>query len=163
MGDTIAFQQISSFEELRICFKPIGYVIRRNQPPKLRSWSKDIVFKYDEQLRRQIVEVFIFPSYSDALERIEEYEYLWLIWFAHLSGKPSTLKVHIHGDPSQPIYGVFATRSPVRPNNIMLSLVKLIERRGNVLVVKGTEAFDGTPVIDIKPYIPSLDTPESIP
>ena len=55
-------------------------------------------------------------------------------------------------------HGVFATRSPRRPNPIGISVVKLIERRGNVLVVSGIDAIDGTPLIDIKPFIPEFDS-----
>jgi tRNA-Thr(GGU) m(6)t(6)A37 methyltransferase TsaA len=54
--------------------------------------------------------------------------------------------------------GVFATRSPVRPNPIALSVVRLLERRGHTLLVKGLDAYDGTPVLDIKPYIPYSDS-----
>ena len=55
-------------------------------------------------------------------------------------------------------HGVFATRSPRRPNPIGISVVKLIKRRGNVLVVSGIDAIDGTPLIDIKPFIPEFDS-----
>jgi tRNA (Thr-GGU) A37 N-methylase len=53
---------------------------------------------------------------------------------------------------------VLATRSPDRPNPIALTTVKLLKRSGNVLTVKGLDAIDGTPVLDIKPYLPGLDT-----
>jgi len=54
--------------------------------------------------------------------------------------------------PDMPTVGIFATRAPVRPNPIGLTLVDLVKREGNVLVVKGLDALDGTPVLDIKPY-----------
>jgi tRNA-Thr(GGU) m(6)t(6)A37 methyltransferase TsaA len=61
------------------------------------------------------------------------------------------MKVHPHHDPNQAEVGVFASRSPKRPNFLGLTRVRLLERNGNILVVKGLDAFDGTPVVDIKP------------
>lgn len=58
------------------------------------------------------------------------------------------------GNRKFPLVGVFATRSPVRPNSILTSVVRLIERRGNVLQVTGLDALDGSPILDIKPYQP---------
>ena len=67
------------------------------------------------------------------------------------------LLVHPHGDEMRPVRGVFATRSPHRPNPVSLHTVQLLEIRGNVLRVKGMDAVDGTPVVDIKPHDPLLD------
>lgn len=67
------------------------------------------------------------------------------------------LLVHPRGDEMRPVRGVFATRSPHRPNPVSLHTVTLLEIRGNVLRVKGLDAIDGTPVIDIKPHDPELD------
>ena len=68
---------------------------------------------------------------------------------------PSPLKVVPYLDDVP--RGVFATRSPVRPNPLGLSLVRLIERRGNVLVVEDLDVLDGTPLLDIKPYVEKFD------
>ena len=59
-------------------------------------------------------------------------------------------------------HGVFATRSPYRPNPIGFSIVELVERRGNILRVKKLDAVDGTPLLDIKPYIPKFDQVENV-
>ena len=67
------------------------------------------------------------------------------------------LKVHPRGKEDQPMRGVFSTRSPHRPNPISLHTVELREVRGNVLRVRGMDAIDGTPVVDIKPHSPELD------
>ena len=61
-------------------------------------------------------------------------------------------KVHPWGDPEMPLVGSFATHSYVRPNPIGLTIIELLERRGNRLKVKGLDALDGTPVLDIKPF-----------
>jgi tRNA (Thr-GGU) A37 N-methylase len=63
------------------------------------------------------------------------------------------LKVHPEGRPELPEVGVLATRSPRRPTPIAMTAVRLLERRGNVLVVRGLDALDATPVLDIKPYL----------
>ncbi len=67
------------------------------------------------------------------------------------------LKVHPRGQEDKPERGVFSTRSPHRPNPITLHTVELLEVRGNVLRVRGMDAVDGTPVVDIKPHSPELD------
>lgn len=67
------------------------------------------------------------------------------------------LKVHPRGQEDRPPRGVFSTRSPHRPNPLSLHTVELLEIRGNVLRVRGMDAIDGTPVIDIKPHSPELD------
>lgn len=69
----------------------------------------------------------------------------------------SRLKVHPRDDSMRAVKGVFATRSPHRPNPISLHTVQLLEIRGNVLRVRGMDAIDGTPVLDIKPHAPDLD------
>jgi tRNA-Thr(GGU) m(6)t(6)A37 methyltransferase TsaA len=66
--------------------------------------------------------------------------------------KEPTLKVHPRGRTDIPLQGIFATRTPLRPNPIGLTLVQLIERKQNILTVKGLDAYHNTPVLDIKPY-----------
>lgn len=58
--------------------------------------------------------------------------------------------------------GVFACRSPNRQNPILLDVAELVDRKGNVLVVKGIDAIDGSPILDIKPFYPEIDVPEEI-
>ena len=67
------------------------------------------------------------------------------------------LGVHPRGDPSSHLTGVFATRSPSRPNPLAVYTVDLLERRGTTLVVAGIDAVDGTPVVDVRPHVPRLD------
>ena len=64
------------------------------------------------------------------------------------------------GNREDPLTGVFATRSPVRPNLIALTLCKIVAVKDNVIQIEKTDAFDGTPVLDIKPFIPGYDTTE---
>lgn len=100
---------------------------------------------------------------ADALRGIEDFSHLWLIWqFSEAvrdKWQPTVRPPRLGGNQSM---GVFATRSPYRPNPIGLSSVKLegVEQRpgkGSVLVVSGADLMDGTPILDIKPYLPYAD------
>ncbi len=84
-----------------------------------------------------------------------------VVFYLHLS-KGYPMRLHPRGDPELPLMGVFSTRAPVRPNPIAVSVVKLLKITGNVLTVKGLDAFDGTPVLDIKPHLPVVE-PERLP
>jgi tRNA (adenine37-N6)-methyltransferase len=106
--------------------------------------------------------VDIFPQFVDGLDDIEGFSHLHLIYWLHRAGEvacsvagPSPLKVVPYLDDVP--RGVFATRTPVRPNPLGLSLVRLIERRGSVLVVEDLDVLDGTPLLDIKPYVEKFD------
>ena len=84
-------------------------------------------------------------------------------WFSNndTPQKRSILQVHPRGNPDNPLTGVFATRSPFRPNLIALTLCKIVSINVNVIEIEKTDAFDGTPVLDIKPFIPGYDTAEN--
>lgn len=95
----------------------------------------------------------------DCLRGLEDYTYLWLLWFfsgnAHGNWSPTVRPPRLGGNRRM---GVFATRSPYRPNPLGLSSVRLIDivktpDRGTVLLVGGSDLMDGTPILDIKPYI----------
>ena len=116
-----------------------------------------------EELRSVIV---FEPEYrsEDALRGIEDFSHLWLIW--EFSGavrkewSPTVRPPRLGGNTRM---GVFATRSPFRPNNLGLSCVRLLEVKhtqqyGTVLIVGGADLLDGTPIFDIKPYIPYSDS-----
>ena len=116
-----------------------------------------------EELRSMIV---FEPEYrnDDALRGIEEYSHLWLIWqfsqAVRQDWSPTVRPPRLGGNVRM---GVFATRSPFRPNNLGLSCVRLLEVKhtqqyGTVLIVGGADLLDGTPIFDIKPYIPYSDS-----
>ena len=106
------------------------------------------------------------PEYrvSEALRGIEGFSHLWLIWqFSLAAGKPWSPTVRPPRLGGNTRMGVFATRSPFRPNNLGLSCVRLLEVRstpdlGVILVVGGADLLDGTPIFDIKPYLPYCDS-----
>jgi tRNA-Thr(GGU) m(6)t(6)A37 methyltransferase TsaA len=98
--------------------------------------------------------VEIFPKYTDGLKDLEGFSHIILLYHFHLS-KEVSLKVKPFMD-EQP-RGVFATRAPSRPNPIGISVVRLVKINGNILRVGNVDVVDGTPLLDIKPYVPEFD------
>lgn len=94
----------------------------------------------------------VFPPFVGALERIEEYSHLWILTWLHEASRDVTTAVPAKVNPYARKFGVFALRSPARPNPIALTLVKLERIQDNILFVSGMDAVDGSPVLDIKPY-----------
>lgn len=96
------------------------------------------------------------PRYREALEGIERWERLQIVCWLHRADR-TALRVHPRSNPDNPLTGVFSTRSPLRPNPLALYTADLLEVRGTALRVRGVDAIDGTPVVDIRPHIPRLD------
>lgn len=133
-----------------IKLRPVGTVHNRIRKPGHRDW------------RRVESRIVIEPAFEPALDGIEGFSHIVVIfWMDRLEpGGRKVLKVHPQGDKALPLVGVFSARSPVRPNPLGMTAVKLLERKKNVLRVTGLDAITGTPVIDIKPFIPGHDLPE---
>ena len=91
---------------------------------------------------------------TTALDGVESFSHLFVLFWLHKTPpeQRKTLKVHPQGRKDMPLLGVFATRTMLRPNPVGLTLVELVKVEGNVLTVRGLDAFNGTPVIDIKPF-----------
>ena len=107
-----------------------------------------------------VSEIVVNESLTEALEGLEEFSHIIVLYWMHqvtATGELPT-KVHPRGRQELPLVGLFATRSPNRPNPLGKSTVRLLERRDNILKVKGLDAIDRTPVIDIKPYRPGYDS-----
>ena len=99
-------------------------------------------------------QVVIDPAYAEALTDIEGFDRLWLIyWFDRAAPYRPLVTPYLDDRP----HGVLATRSPTRPNPIGLSAVRLVERRGCTLEVADLDVLDGTPLLDVKPYVPRFD------
>ena len=96
-------------------------------------------------------ELEIFKEYEAGLKDTEEFSHL-IILFAF--NKSEGFKLHTRPLLDDALRGVFSTRSPHRPNPIGLTIVKVIEREGNILKVAGVDMIEGTPILDIKPYTP---------
>jgi tRNA-Thr(GGU) m(6)t(6)A37 methyltransferase TsaA len=129
-----------------VTFKAIGIVKNEIKEPMRRD-SEDI-----------ISEIIIDPALTEALDDLDRFSHIIVLYWIHRSRRPAPMKVHRRGNPERALTGVFATRSPSRPNPIGKATVKLQQRQGNILKVQGLDAIDGTPVLDIKPYIPGYDS-----
>ncbi|MCK5560807.1 MAG: tRNA (N6-threonylcarbamoyladenosine(37)-N6)-methyltransferase TrmO [Thermoplasmata archaeon] len=96
-------------------------------------------------------ELEIFQEYEEGLTDLEGFSHIIVLFWLHKASFKS-LKVRPIYSPEK-LRGLFATRHPDRPNPIGITIVELMERNGNVLKVKGIDMFDGTPILDIKPYL----------
>jgi tRNA-Thr(GGU) m(6)t(6)A37 methyltransferase TsaA len=99
--------------------------------------------------------VDVFPEYLDGITGIEEFSRIYLLYLFHQAIKPVMLRVKPFLDEQE--QGLFTTRYPVRPNPIGFSIVKVLKREGCTITFSGADMYDGTPLLDIKPYIPDFD------
>ncbi|MEM2098458.1 MAG: tRNA (N6-threonylcarbamoyladenosine(37)-N6)-methyltransferase TrmO [Candidatus Bathyarchaeia archaeon] len=113
--------------------------------------------------KQSVSQIIVKPEFTAALDGISSFSHLFILFWLNkiTSEERKTLKVHPRGRKDLPLLGVFATRSKFRPNPIGLTLVELVKVEGNILTVRGLDAFDGTPVLDIKPADP-WDLPKDI-
>ena len=142
-----------------IVLNPVGIVRSEIKTPSLKAHSGDLNRETDEtpsQSSEVISEIEIDPQYKSLLDGVEDFSHLLVLYWAHLvkSEGRSLDKVHPMGRKDMPLTGIFATCSPARPNSVLVIAVKLLERNDTVLRVSGLDAVDGSPVIDIKPYLP---------
>ena len=133
-------------ESSGMTLKAIGIVRNGIKQPLRRDWGKIIS------------DIVVDSSLTEALDGLDEFSHIVVIYWMHqVAGQPPT-KVHPMGRGELPLVGLFATRSPNRPNPVGKATVRLLQRQDNILKVEGLDALDGTPVIDIKPYIPGYDS-----
>jgi tRNA-Thr(GGU) m(6)t(6)A37 methyltransferase TsaA len=133
--------------EAPVTLTPIGIIRSPHQIAKGTPIQPTYAGEYEGQ-------VVVDEKYESALDDIEGFERIWLIYLLDRAGafKP---KIVPYRDVIE--HGLFATRSPCRPNPIGLSVVDLVAREGNILRIKGIDVLDGTPLLDIKPYVPEFD------
>ena len=132
-----------------ISLRPIGVVRNGIKQPMPHGWE-DVTSR-----------VVLRPELAEALLGLDGYSHIWVLFWPHLvpeevRGSKPTL--HPLDDPANPLQGVLATRSQIRFNPVLVSAVRLLKVEGNVLRVKGLDAVDGSPVLDVKPYIPHHDS-----
>jgi tRNA-Thr(GGU) m(6)t(6)A37 methyltransferase TsaA len=123
-----------------VTMRPIG-VVRRTSADE------------DDRDSRLVSQVVIREELAPALDGIDEWSHIYVIFWLDRVPRPEKPQLHQPADGP----GVLATRAPIHPNPIGLTLVELVRRQANVLWVRGLDAFDGTPVLDIKPY-PNWDS-----
>jgi len=103
----------------------------------------------------------LFDKYVDALKGLDHFSHAFVLYWFDRNDTPQKrgiLQVHPRGNRNNPLTGVFACRAPVRPNLIALSLCKILSVKDAAVYIDKIDAFDGSPVLDIKPYIPSIDS-----
>jgi len=131
--------------------KPVGII---HSPYKNASEAP-----YQGHKSEEVSQIEVFREFEEGLQDIEGFSHIVVIyWFHKSQGYHLLVKTRWEDN----LHGVFATRSPHRPSPLGLTVVELIAREKNILKVKGLDAIDGTPVLDIKPYIPSIDEGSSI-
>jgi tRNA-Thr(GGU) m(6)t(6)A37 methyltransferase TsaA len=132
-----------------VTLRPIGYIRSRIKETMPDGWA-------DVECR-----IVIRPDLEPMLLNIGEYSHITVVFWPHLvpdDVRGSKPQLHPRDDDKYPLMGVLATRSQIRPNPVLTSPVPLLEVKGNVLRVRGLDAIDGTPVLDIKPYLPHYDS-----
>jgi len=133
-----------------IKYKPIGIIHSPFKEPKGTPIQPTGAKHIDATVE-------LFPEYVEGLKDLEGFSHIILIYHFHLS-KHTSLRVKPYMDDE--LRGVFATRAPSRPNPIGISVVRLVRVQGNILHIQDVDAVDGTPLLDIKPYVPEFDTRE---
>jgi tRNA (adenine37-N6)-methyltransferase len=129
----------------RVTLAAIGVVRNDVQRPRPRGWER-----VESRLE-------LLPEHAPRLAGIETYSHLIVVCYLDLAAdapsKPESLRL-----ASGHTYGIFATRSQLRPNHLGVATVELLAVEGATLRVRGLDAIDGTPVLDIKPYLPEYDS-----
>jgi tRNA-Thr(GGU) m(6)t(6)A37 methyltransferase TsaA len=131
-----------------IKLRPIGRVERDEDDDALRG----------QDLRAQPARIVLDPAFTDGLLGLEVGSDVLVLCYFDRSSR-DVLQVHPMGDMDIPLHGVFATRSPARPNPIAVTSTRIQNIDGNVLHVVGLDALNGTPVVDIKSLAEAFDTP----
>ena len=136
---------------MKIELKPIGIIhspFKRKEDIPCQSYRS-----------KEIGEVEVFKEFEDGLKDIEGFSHIIIVYYLHLS-KSYSLNARPFLD--EELRGVFATRHPRRPNRIGISTVRLLERKENLLKIKGMDVVDGTPLLDIKPYVQKFDERKNV-
>lgn len=109
----------------------------------------------------ELSKIVIFPEFCAGLHHLNDFSHIIVLYWLHLrdnENERKTLRVVPRRHPGAPQVGVFASRSPSRPNPIGLCVTELVKIEECTLTVKGLDAFESSPIIDIKPYIPRADS-----
>jgi tRNA-Thr(GGU) m(6)t(6)A37 methyltransferase TsaA len=149
--------------DIEMTLQPVGVVRSAIKTPLLGADSTDLELKerlhkireQHRQLKELVSELVIDPHLEGILDGIEAFSHIVVLYWPHLVApeRRGLRQVHPMGRKDLPLQGVFATRSPARPNPVLVSTVRLLAREGNVLRVQALEAVDGSPIVDIKPYV----------
>ena len=157
-----------------VTLTPVGIVRSEIKTPGLKAGQDGLSREGTDEntgdsrpeVREMVSELLINPELEGILDGIEEFSHILVLYWPHLvpGERRSLRKVHPMGRKDIPKQGIFATCSPARPNPILVTAVRLLERQGHTLRVEGFEAVDGSPILDIKPYNPGyyrIDQPKT--
>jgi tRNA-Thr(GGU) m(6)t(6)A37 methyltransferase TsaA len=140
----------------------IGVVKNSNRKFLLVSSRDGIRLDGDIKLLKETVngvsEILLYQKMTSFLDGIEDYSHIIVVYWGHKvpdEGR-EILKVHPAGLPDFPEQGIASTCSPARPNPVLITIVRLLKRKENRLLVEGLDAVNGSPVIDIKPYVNTM-------
>jgi len=152
--------------------RPVGIIKNRIEEPFLVAGDAglemrgefDSTMNHVREVRQAVSEIVIDQRLAELLEGIEEYSHLIVLYWAHKVPEEgrSLTRVHPMGRRDIPEVGIFSTCSPARPNPVLTTVVRLCGRRENVLEVAGLDAVDGSPVVDIKPYVKDSHPQEGV-
>ncbi|MDM8524413.1 tRNA (N6-threonylcarbamoyladenosine(37)-N6)-methyltransferase TrmO [Desulfococcaceae bacterium HSG8] len=142
--------------------RPVGVVeskIREPVPKPASDDPKEFAErrKKANEMRKKTARIIIDKDMEGILDGIEDFSHILLLYWPHLipdEKRRTSVRVHPMGRKEFPLVGIFATCSPMRPNPVLTTMVRLLKREGNVLEVTGLDAVDGSPVIDVKPFHP---------
>jgi formylmethanofuran dehydrogenase subunit E len=107
-----------------------------------------------EKVEDEVSTILIYPQYAEGLDGVDAYKHLYILYWLHKGDNPerrATLRVMPRRHGATEERGVFSTHSPHRPNPVGLTIVELVKIEGNRLTVRGLDAFEGSPIVDIKP------------
>lgn len=150
--------------------RPVGYVSNdltamtfdpgEEDDPEIR---KQRFQAHQAKIRNTISTITVLPEFEDLLSGLDAFSHVVILYWPHLLPQDRRLlkKIHPMGRKDIPLQGIFATRSPARPNPILISTVRLLGIRNRRIRVKGLESLDKSPVIDIKPVISIYDKNEN--
>ncbi len=141
---------------------PVGIVRSPIKSPMLTAKKSGLslgmgmkkVKEHRKEVEGGISELIIDTQWEELLDGIQEFSHILVLYWPHLvdPDRRQLKKVHPMGREDLPEQGIYATCSPARPNPVLVTVVALKKRNGNILTVQGLDAVDGSPIIDIKPY-----------
>ena len=136
----------------KVTYQPVGKVKSPHKQPKGTPIQPPAAEGTEGRIE-------LLPRYKDGLKDLDGFSHLILLYHFHLMDKVTMQAKPFMEDEE---HGIFAIRAPSRPNPIGLSIVRLVDIEENVLHIKDVDIVDGTPLLDIKPYIPGFDEREEV-
>ncbi|UCG44938.1 MAG: tRNA (N6-threonylcarbamoyladenosine(37)-N6)-methyltransferase TrmO [Candidatus Bathyarchaeota archaeon] len=124
-----------------IKLEPIGVV-------KTEAIGKEV------RAKKSISRLILHEHLTPALDGLQDFSHMFVVFWMHKISREhrETLRVHPRGRTDLPLLGIFATRTPLRPNPVGITLVEILKVEDNTVTVQGLDAFDGTPILDLKPF-----------